>query len=191
VTSSATSFNKPASPLATRYARALYDLAVEKGQLEAVEADFNNLKAMLKESAELRYFMASPLLSRKSVASAMKAIGEQAKMSTLTQPFFASLSMNGRVAVLPEIVDAFFNLAATKRGEVTAQVTTAHALSSELQEAIAGALQQAMAGKGVKKVRIAPLVDKSVLGGMRVQIGSSLFDGTLKGKLEKMAGALR
>ncbi|NDE91359.1 MAG: ATP synthase F1 subunit delta [Alphaproteobacteria bacterium] len=182
---------KPLPVVATRYANALYMLADEQGQVTAVEKEVRNVQALLQSSAELARFVANPLLRRDVIVKGLDALFAKANISGLSQQFFHVVVKNGRAAAIAVVIQAFLNLAAEKRGEIVAQVTAAHALTDAQKEMIASALQQALSARGVKKIVIAATVDANVLGGMMVQIGSSLYDGTIKGKLMKLSQALK
>lgn len=183
--------NRPLLPAPQRYARAFFELASEQNALTSVETDVAHLRAMLKESDELRRLFASPLLRRELVARAVSALTQEAKLGALTAQFLQVIVRNGRASDISFILDAFTELLAKSRGEVVAEVTAARALSQAQMDAIAAALMQAMAGQGVKKVNVRARVDATVLGGVRVQIGSHLYDGTLKGKLQRLAHILQ
>lgn len=183
--------SKPFPAVAERYAAAFYALATERGQLDMVEKELRGLQAMLKSSAELSTFIANPLLRREVVVKGLDVLFVKAGISGLAQQFFHVVVKNGRAAVIPVILEAFLSLLAAQRGEVAAEVTAAHPLSDTQKDMIASALQHALSARGVKKITIAAKVDKDVLGGMMVQIGSSLYDGTLKGKLQKLSRVLK
>jgi F-type H+-transporting ATPase subunit delta len=192
VTDAASSFSgKPLPVVAERYAKALYTLANERGQLPMVEKELRNFLTLLSSSAELKRFIASPLLRRDVIVKGLDALFVKVSISGLAQQFFHVVVKNGRAAAIPVVIQAFLNLLAAHRGEVVAQITAAHALTDAQQEMIASALQQALSASGVKKIIISAKVDANVLGGMMVQIGSSLYDGTLKGKLQKLSQVLK
>jgi F-type H+-transporting ATPase subunit delta len=182
---------KPLPVVATRYANALYLLADERGQLPMVEKELVSFQGLLAASAELTSFITSPLLRRDVIVKGLDALFAKASISGLAQQFFHVVVKNGRAAAIPTIIQGFLTLLAEKRGEVVAEVTAAHALTDAQKDMIASALQQSLSAKGVKKIVIAPKVDESVLGGMMVQIGSSLYDGTIKGKLQKLSQVLK
>jgi F-type H+-transporting ATPase subunit delta len=182
---------KPLPAVAMRYAKALYLLSDERGQLPMVEKELRSFQGLLSASAELSRFIASPLLRRDAIVKGLDALFTQAKISGLAQQFFHVVVKNGRAAAIPTIIQAFLNVLAEKRGEVVAEVTAAHPLTEAQKEMIAAALQNSLSAKGVKKIVIAAKVDTTVLGGMMVQIGSSLYDGTIKGKLQKLSQVLK
>jgi F-type H+-transporting ATPase subunit delta len=176
---------------AQRYARALYELASEKKDIAAVETDLLRIKAYLAGSRELRLFLASPLLRRTLTAKGLGEVLKQADVGKLTQGFFNVVAMNGRGPSVPAILEAFFQIAAKARGELRADVTSAHALNEAQQEAVKQAILKAFSAKGARAVHLNAHTDSALLGGMRVQVGSFLYDGSLKGQLERMAPVLK
>lgn len=182
---------KPLPDVALRYARALYDLAQERGQLPMVEADTIGLATALKDSKDLATLVASPLQRRATLGKAVKALLGAGKASALTQSFAETVIMNGRAAALPVILDAFAALIAQAKGLVVARVTSARPLSDASRKALETALVSALADKGVKDIALKTKVDESLIGGMRVEVGPWLYDGSLKGKLQDMAQFLR
>ncbi|MDX1921628.1 MAG: ATP synthase F1 subunit delta [Alphaproteobacteria bacterium] len=189
--SGATFSGKPLPVVATRYANALYLLASERSQLQMVEKELRAFQGLLNSSAELMRFITSPLLRRDVIVKGLDALFVKANISGLAQQFFHVVVKNGRAAAIPTVIQAFLNIVAQARGEVVAEVTAAHPLTDAQKEMIASALQNSLSAKGVKKIVIADRVDSSVLGGMMVQIGSSLYDGTIKGKLQKLSQVLK
>lgn len=166
-------------------------LADERGQMPMVEKELRQLQALLNTSHELAQFVASPLLRRDVITKGLDAIFAKSGISGLAQQFFHVVVGNGRAAVIPTIIQAFLDALAHMRGEVVAQVTAAHPLSDAQKDMIATALQASLSARGVKKIIISSKVDANVLGGMMVQIGSSLYDGTIKGKLQNLSQLLK
>lgn len=170
-----------------RYAQALFDLAVETGQLEAVEGDLRQMRAMIGESLDLRRLIASPAFSSEDKGRAVSAVADKAGFSATTRKFLGLLAANGRVSALNGIITAFQRLSARRRGAVAADVVTAVALSTEQQRGLAAALRQALG----KDPEITTRVDPSILGGLRVKVGSRLYDASLRSKLDQMKFALK
>ena len=173
--------------LATRYAAALFELADSKKALDAVAADLNALQKMIAESADLRSMMNSPILDRADQVKAMTAIVKAAGFNELTQKFAGLIAQNRRLFALPAIIRAFLKLLADRRGEMTAEVTAARALTSDQQAAVAEAIRKAVGSK----VSINVKVDPSLLGGLVVQVGSRMIDSSLKTKLQKLQLAMK
>ena len=175
------------SEVGARYARALLDLAVETGALEAVESDIAGLKAMLAESADLRALVVSPRFDAEEKAKALTAVAARAGASEITKKFLGLLAMNRRAAALPIVIDAFQRLAAARRGLTLAKVTTAVELTKAQAKNLAGALRAALGGDP----QIETAVDPAILGGLKVRVGSRLFDASLKTKLDSLKFALK
>ncbi len=173
--------------VASRYAQALFDLADESGQLDAVDGDLKSLKAMIADSLDLRRLIASPAFSQEDKGRALGAIAEKAKFSATTLKFLGLLAANGRIAALSGIITAFQALAARKRGLVAAEVTTAIALSAAQQKGLQAALRQALG----KDPEITTRVDPAILGGLKVRVGSRLYDASLRSKLDQLKFALK
>jgi F-type H+-transporting ATPase subunit delta len=176
-----------ASGLAGRYATALYELADEAKQLDAVAADLARLKTMLEESAELQRLVSSPLISREQQAKAMDALVTQAGIGELTRRFVGTVAGNRRLFALRSIITAFNQMLADRRGELTAEVTSAKPLSTQQVEAVNSALRAAVG----RKVTMDLKVDPRLLGGLKVKVGSRLIDASLASKLQRLQLAMK
>jgi F-type H+-transporting ATPase subunit delta len=179
--------NSQATDVGDRYARALFDLAVETHVLPAVEADLAQLKAMIRDSADFRTLMVSPRFDVEDRARGLMTLSERAGFCETTQKFLALLCANRRLAALSAVIPAFAKLAADRRGEVSAQVTTAVAMTPAQVEALAGALRQTLGKDPIIEAR----VDPALLGGLKVRVGSRLYDASLKSKLDSLKFALK
>ena len=176
-----------ASNVGGRYAQALFDLANETKQLAAVEADLKSLKAALADSRDLRLLLNSPAFSAEDKAKGLAAIAAKAKFNATTKKFLGLLAANGRASALGASIAAFEALSAKARGAVSAQVTTAVPLSAAQSKGVAAALRQALG----KDPEIETRVDPAILGGVKVRVGSRLYDASLKSKLDSLKFALK
>jgi F-type H+-transporting ATPase subunit delta len=176
-----------AAGLAGRYATALYELADEAKQLDAVAADLARIRAMIDESEELRRMMSSPLISRAQQAKSIDALVEQAGIGDLTRRFVRTVAGNRRLFGLRSVIDAFNRMLAERRGELTAEVTSAKPLSPQQAEAVNAALRGAVG----RKVSMDLKVDPKLLGGLRVKVGSRLVDASLASKLQRLQLAMK
>jgi F-type H+-transporting ATPase subunit delta len=113
-----------------RYASALYELAFENKAVAAVESDLAGLGQALTESVDLAALIRNPQVGREAAAKAMDSVATLLKLSPLTKQFLGVLAANGRLDILPKAVDAFAAIASAARGEVKAEVTSAHPLSA-------------------------------------------------------------
>jgi F-type H+-transporting ATPase subunit delta len=170
-----------------RYAQALFDLASESDRIAAVEDDLNALKAMRAESADLRRVLDSPVFDADERARALNAIAERAGFQPLTRKFLGLLAGNRRTASLPAVIEGYRRLSAAHRGAVEAEVTTAVPLTDAQREDLAAALGHSIG----KAPEITHRVDPSILGGIKVKVGSRLFDGSVKSRLDQLKFALQ
>ena len=135
---------KGVSGLADRYAAALFDLADERKALDAVAADLQALRGVLRESADLRRLIRSPVLSRAEQAKAVAALADRAQFQPITRNFLGLLAQNRRLFALPAMIDGFLKQLAARRGEVTAEVVAAQELSPAQREAVSEQLRKAV-----------------------------------------------
>ncbi len=173
--------------LAGRYASALFELASEAGTVAAVETDLETLAAALAESADFRALTTNPQIGRKAQGSAVAAVAASLGVSDLTQKFLGTLAANRRLNKLADVVRAFRTIAAAQRGEVTAQVTSAHALTAAQIDQLKTKLTQ----REGRTVKLSTKVDPELLGGLVVTIGSKRIDGSIRTRLNSLAQAMK
>lgn len=182
--------SEPASisaAIAGRYATAIFELAKEAGSLPALEADVAGLGAALADSAELRDLIASPVYSREEQAAAIGAIAAKMGLSAPLASGLALMASKRRLFALPHLLKALAAAIATEKGEMTAEVTAAAALSAAQAEKLAATLAK-QTGKTVK-LNIA--VDESLIGGMIVKLGSRMIDTSVRAKLATLQNAMK
>ena len=170
-----------------RYAQALFDLALETGRLDAVRADLTSLRAAWIESADLRRLAASPVITTEDQARGLSAIAAKARFEQTTRNFLGLLGQNGRARDLPAVIAGFETLYAAHTGAVAAEVVSAVPLTTAQTTQIRSALSGALG----KAPEMTARVDPSILGGLKVKVGSKLFDASLKTKLDQMKFALK
>lgn len=170
-----------------RYAQALFDLALETGRLDAVRADIVALKTAWTDSADLRRLAASPVISTEDQGKGLVAIATQAKFEPNTVNFLGLLAQNGRAKDLAAVIAGFERLYAKHAGIVAAEVVSAQPLDAKQLAAIKAALNASLG----KAPELTTRVDPAILGGLKVKVGSKLFDASLKTKLDQMKFALK
>lgn len=173
--------------LAGRYASALFDLAVEHNQVTAVEGDLDSLREAIAVSDDFAALLRDPQISRKAAAGAVGAVAKQLNLAPLTGKFLGVLAENRRLGSLPGMIRAFHAIAAAQRGEVTADVTSAH----PLDDSQIAALTQKLTAKEGRDVKIRTAVDPQILGGLVVKIGSRQIDGSIRTRLNTLAHAMK
>lgn len=175
------------SGIAARYATAIFDLAKEDKALPALEADIDALDAALAASADLRELISSPLISRDDQSHAIAAIAVRMGLSTIAANTLALMAAKRRLFVLPQLIGDVRARIANEKGEVTAEVTAAAALTAGQAETLAATLK-ARVGKVVK---LKTAVDESLIGGLVVKLGSTMIDTSVKSKLAALQNAMK
>ena len=170
-----------------RYASALFALASEKEAVAAVESDLEKLGAAVLGSDDLAALIRNPQVSREASARAMDGVASLLGVSPLTKNFIGVLAQNRRLAALPAVVSAFASIAAASRGEVTAQVTSAHPLDEKQIAALTAKLKS----REGRDVKITASVDPEILGGLVVRIGSTQIDSSIRTRLNTLANAMK
>lgn len=173
--------------MAGRYAAALFELAKEERQLPRVEADLKAFQAMLDDSADLRRLVRSPVIAAEDQARAIDAILAKAGVSGLTANFFKLIARNRRLFAVADMMRGFRGLLTRERGEVSADVASAHPLTSEQLNALKDALRVQVG----KDVQVNTRVDPSLLGGLVVKVGSRMIDSSLRTKLNNLKVAMK
>jgi F-type H+-transporting ATPase subunit delta len=173
--------------IASRYAQALFEIAKEEKGLAALEADADAIGAALDASSDLRDVIASPVVAREDQANAIAAVAAALKLSGTTANTLALMASKRRLFVLPQLVANLKSRIAEEKGEVTADVTSASALSADQASKLSAALK-ASVGKDVK---LNTTVDESLIGGLVVKLGSVMIDTSVKAKLAALQNAMK
>ena len=173
--------------LSGRYAMALFELARDERQLDAVSADLDGVKQALQESDDFRALTNSPLIGRDAATGAVLAVAQSMGLGKTASNLLGVLGHNGRLSQLPAIIRGFKALAAAHRGETTVDVTSAHPLDAEQTSA----LKDKLRARFGRDVAIEAKVDPSILGGLIVKMGSQQIDGSIRTKLNTLAHAMK
>jgi F-type H+-transporting ATPase subunit delta len=173
--------------LAGRYASALFNLARDQRQIDAVERSLDALGSALVDSKDFGELVASPLVSREEAGKAFAALAPQLGLDPVTANFLGVLATNGRKSELRSIIRAFRRLAAEHRGETTAEIVTAYPLKDDQVAALKAQLR-ARAGRDVN---LDTIVDPNLLGGIVVKLGSQRIDASIRTKLNRLASAMK
>jgi F-type H+-transporting ATPase subunit delta len=175
------------SGVAERYAGSLFELAVQEKSVAKVEADLGRFEGLLEGSEDLKRLISSPVFSAEDQLRAVAAIADKAKITGLVGNFLRVVAGNRRLFAIPAMIRAFRRIAAEHRGEVAAEVVSAHRLTAAQENELKATLKT-VAGKDVA---IALTVDPTLLGGMIVRIGSRQIDTSLKTRLNSLKLALK
>jgi F-type H+-transporting ATPase subunit delta len=173
--------------LAERYAAALYELADEAKALDAVADDLRRLRDLIAESADLARLTRSPVLSRADQVRAITAVLRQAGANELTTRFVGSVAENRRLFALTAMIKAYLAELARRRGEVAAEVVSAHKLNEAQVAAVTDSLRRVVGSK----VSVDLKVDPALIGGLVVRVGSRMVDSSIRTKLQRLQLAMK
>lgn len=173
--------------LALRYATAAFELAAEERAIDSLAADLSSLKTLLHESPELTRLVRSPMFTREEQAKGMEAVLTKAGIGSLARKLVLLLARKRRLFALLDIIRAFESLLAKHRGEVAAEVTSARALSAKE----AAELKHVLKEKLGREPLLTTHVDPTLLGGLRLKLGSRMIDTSLRTKLDGLRAAMK
>ncbi|MEM6440293.1 MAG: F0F1 ATP synthase subunit delta [Pseudomonadota bacterium] len=173
--------------IAGRYATALYELASDEAALEAVEADLAAVAEALDGSEDLRAVVSSPIYTREETGGAMSALTTKMKLTPLTGNVIGLMAQNRRLFALGALCTVYARMMAERRGEVTAEVTSAQPMTKKQMTALSAALKQSVG----RDVKLETAVDESLIGGLVVKVGSKLIDTSIRSKLSALQNAMR
>ncbi len=173
--------------IAGRYAQALFDLVKDSGGIDALSTQIDELAQAYEDSADLRDLTVSPLYDRQQQEAAIGALAAKLGLSPELSNALRLLARNRRLFTLPQFTAKLRGLIADARGEVTADVVSATALS----DAQKARLAETLAAKSGKKVKLNARVDESLIGGMIVKLGSQMIDSSIKSKLASLQNVMK
>ena len=172
--------------VSARYAAALLDMAEEAGVVDKIENDFNTLESMIAGSDDLLSLIRNPLFNRTQQGSAIQALVQQAGFHDLSVRFLGVLVQNRRLSALPMVITALKSELQRRRGGVEAKVQTAFALSDAQTRDLQKSLSDAMGSQVTLNVE----VNRSLIGGLIVTVGSRMIDDSVRRKLERLKRTL-
>lgn len=174
------------SVVAKRYAKAIYEIAAGEGRTLEVEQELKAAVEAFTADKDIVNFIASPSISE----AAKWQIMESSLGGKLSAPVVSLLKLlveRGRIEVLPELLDSYVRLTGDALGLANAVVYTTYPLNEEEKKQVA----EEFGNLAKKQIRVENIVDKSLLGGMKVVIGDTLYDGSLASKLDRLEKSFR
>ncbi len=175
------------SGVAARYARALFELAAESGETDAVAADLEKLGEAVAASADLARLIESPLFSAEEQIAGLDAVMEKLGIGGLAANFVRLVAQNRRLPHLTAMIEAYRALVAERRGEIRVHVTSAAKLTAAQAKKVTAALKEALGSE----VLIENEVDPSIMGGLVVKAGSRMIDTSVKTRLNTLKSMLK
>ena len=173
--------------IATRYASALFGLAVEQDDIPALEKNVSTLKQTIGQSPDLNHLIASPIYSRDQQQSAILAIAKKLSLSSVMTNTLALMAEKRRLFVVPTFLSVIEDLIAESKNELTAEVVSAKALTKGQLDKLAKTLKSNFS----KDIKIKASVDESLIGGMIVKVGSRMIDTTIQAKLNSLQNVMK
>jgi F-type H+-transporting ATPase subunit delta len=170
-----------------RYAKALFSLAVDQNRVEPWSDSLRALKGAVAGSADLRDILQNPAYGKEQRRAIVAKLAEALKLDAEPANLLALLADRNRLATVPAIADMFGELADAKLGRVRAKVTTATAVDAATLKAIAERLGAAANAT----VLVEHAVEPAIVGGVVAQIGSLVYDGSLRTQLEQLKTSLK
>jgi len=168
---------------ATRYARALLDVAVkENADLDQVERELVSITDLFKEHKALAHALLNPVVPVPRKRAAIEALTTAGHALPMVAKLLGLLADRDRLVLLPDLLDAFSNRLLDYRNIVRAEITTTTTLSAEWATTIEASLARATG----KTVMLSTKVDPAIIGGVVTRIGSTIYDGSVTRQLQRM-----
>ena len=168
--------------VAARYARALFEVSRDSGDVQKTEQDILSFQQILDGHAPLRSALLNPAISVVSKRGVVETLLSKMQLSALAARLLLMLADRDRLELLPEVSESYNALLMEHLGVVRARITTAEPLdSSHLKSMV-----QALATATDRKIKVETSVDETLIGGMVTQIGSTVFDGSIAHHLDRL-----
>ena len=172
--------------IADRYATAVFEIAKEGKKVKALETDLASLTDALAVD-DFSNLISSPMISREEQAGAIVALAKKMKLSPTVSNTLNLMATKRRLFVLPQLVTRLREIIAQDKGEVTAEVVTAKALTKTQADKLAKTLKASVG----KTVTLNETVDESLIGGLVVKVGSKMIDTSVKSKLDALQNSMK
>ena len=173
--------------ISDRYGSALYDIAAENKCIEEILNDFESVEKVMNESSELRHVIRSPLVNSDEKLNILLKIFSQLNFNNLTTTFLKVLDNNKRISNISSIILKFKKINSEKRGDIVASVTSANELSEDDKNNITNQLKSSLG----QKLSLNFDVDKDIIGGLIVKVGSKMIDTSILNKINKLKIAMK
>ena len=174
------------SETSERYSRALFDVANETNELDKIENDVRNFQSLFNSSSEIKNFIQNPTQSKNTQNNVINLLSENLGFSKNLKNFFLLLIEKRRIFFVKKISESFLRLCSKKRGEIKASLISSKELSSTELDEISKDLSKSMRSI----IKLDYKVDKDLIGGLKLQLGSFMIDTSIKNKLKKYEQAM-
>jgi F-type H+-transporting ATPase subunit delta len=171
--------------IARRYAKALFNL-LKPSDIRPAADSLSVLAGAFAASEELRALLQNPIITRDKKAAVVRELVSRASAPPVLERFLAHVVLKNRIALIVEISEIFEKLTDQASNKKVVKLSSARPLSEESRAAVRGQLEQATGSV----IDLTTHVDPYLLGGLKIRIGSTVYDGTIRGQLERMRTAL-
>lgn len=167
--------------VASRYAKSLLDLAVEKGQLEAVYTDMVQIKSICDDSKEFITFLKSPIIKADKKVNTLKAIFD-GKLNAITSGFLTIVAQKRRESVIPHMATSFIEQYKSQKNILTAVITSANGLDDVTKKQALDLIKSQLNGE----IELVEKIDSNVIGGFILKIGDKQLDKSVARQLSNL-----
>ena len=168
--------------VARRYAKALVEIGLKQGNLQAIQKELTAISTLVRGNADLERLVAAPLVGPTKKAAAFDSVLAATSTTDLVRKFFSVVAQAARLNLIHEIVTAFDELVDERIGILNAAVTSAQPLSPAQSKA----LETSLSAREGKTIRLRWKQDSALIGGIKVQVGSTVYDASLQGQLRQL-----
>jgi F-type H+-transporting ATPase subunit delta len=169
--------------IARRYASALAEVAIERRETGEVQQEINAWASVIEDNAQLREVFSNPTIQYDQKRRVLEELISRTQVRETTAAFLRVLLKNQRLSELKYVAERFGQVLDEHNGVIAANVTTARPIPEDLQTA----LRETLSTTAGRTVRLSFITDEQIIGGVVTQIGSTIFDGSVQGQLERLA----
>ena len=169
-----------------RYSRALFEVSQDSNDLDKVENDIKNFKLIYDKNSEVKNFIKDPSQIINEQNKLVNLISDKLKFSKNVQKFLLLLIEKRRIFFVNKIIESFLRLCSQKRGEIKASLISSKELSQNELNDISTDLSKSMGST----LKFDYKVDKELIGGLKLQLGSIMIDTSIRNKLKKYEQAM-
>ena len=163
-----------------RYSRALFEVSKESSELDKVEDNIKNFQILLNSSPEIKNFLKNPTQSINKQKEVINLLSDKLELSNNLKNFFLLLIEKRRIFFIKKIFESFVKLCSKKRGEIKASIISSKELTQSELDVISNDLSKAMGSI----LKFDYKIDKDLIGGLKLQLGSTMIDTSIKNKLK-------
>lgn len=172
--------------VARRYAQALADVVIERREEREVQSEIQSWASIIDANPQLKEVFANPTVAYEQKQKVLEDLIARTRVRETTASFLRVLLRSQRLAQLPEIATRFGQVLDERGGVVAAEITTARPIPEELKKT----LHETLASATGRTVRLTFATDENIIGGFVARIGSTIFDGSVDNRLERLAAGL-